>query len=59
MRRKLLVDLIQRARRLDGLEQLQMSVVQDNIEATALYRSVGFQIYGVELRAFLPQKGLG
>lgn len=49
--RELLADLIQRARLLDGVEQLRLSVVKDNNAAMALYQVVGFQVYGIEPNA--------
>jgi RimJ/RimL family protein N-acetyltransferase/catechol 2,3-dioxygenase-like lactoylglutathione lyase family enzyme len=49
--RMLLMDLIGRARRFPGLEQIQLTVVQDNSAATTLYESVGFRRYGVERQA--------
>ncbi|MCY0888734.1 MAG: GNAT family N-acetyltransferase, partial [Alicyclobacillaceae bacterium] len=49
--RKLLADLIQRTRQLDGVEQLRLSVVKDNDAARALYQAVGFHVYGVEPNA--------
>jgi catechol 2,3-dioxygenase-like lactoylglutathione lyase family enzyme/ribosomal protein S18 acetylase RimI-like enzyme len=49
--RKLLADLIQRTRQLDGVEQLRLSVVKDNNAAMALYQSAGFQVYGTEPNA--------
>lgn len=49
--RKLLADLIGRARQMDGLEQLRLCVVEENAAAVALYRTVGFQPYGIEPNA--------
>lgn len=45
---KLLTDLILRTKTVSGLEQIRLSVVEDNVPAVSLYRSVGFQTYGVE-----------
>ncbi|WP_455675595.1 N-acetyltransferase family protein [Pradoshia sp.] len=47
----LLTELIRRAKNVDGLEQINLAVVSDNISAMRLYKSVGFQVYGVEKRA--------
>lgn len=49
--RALMLDLIGRARVLDGMEQLNLSVMSDNLAAKQLYASVGFELYGVERRA--------
>jgi len=47
----LLQDLLARARNLDGLEQVHLTVVSTNAAAKNLYRSVGFETYGVERKA--------
>lgn len=47
----LLLDLIRLARNCEGLEQLNLTVVSNNESAKKLYKSVGFEIYGVERRA--------
>lgn len=44
----LMLDLLARAKRLEGLEQLNLSVVSANGLARQLYESVGFEIYGTE-----------
>lgn len=49
--RALLQELIQRARLIQGLDQLRLGVVTDNEAALGLYRSIGFEEYGVERRA--------
>lgn len=49
--RHLLTELIGRARQLDGLDQLRLCVIQDNPAAIRLYRSVGFQTFGIEPNA--------
>jgi ribosomal protein S18 acetylase RimI-like enzyme len=43
--------LIARARALDGLEQLILAVVSINAAAAALYRALGFEVYGQQPRA--------
>ena len=43
--------MIQRARQLDGLVQLRLSVVKDNDVANAHYEAKGFQVYGIEPNA--------
>jgi RimJ/RimL family protein N-acetyltransferase len=49
--RALLVECIARSRRVQDLQQLMLSVVVDNLAATNLYRSVGFDVYGKDPRA--------
>ncbi|MGH2502654.1 MAG: GNAT family N-acetyltransferase [Ktedonobacterales bacterium] len=48
--RALMEALIARARALDGLEQLILAVVSVNT-AAALYRALGFEVYGQQPRA--------
>ncbi|MEK0316802.1 GNAT family N-acetyltransferase [Cohnella sp. 56] len=47
----LMLALIRRARGLDGLEQINLTVVSDNVTAKRLYESLGFEVYGIERRA--------
>lgn len=47
----LMIELIGKAREIDGLEQINLCVVSDNESAKKLYRSVGFETYGVERNA--------
>lgn len=54
---QLLADLIARARQVNGLEQLKLSVVLGNDAAVGLYRSLGFQAYGVEPHAMKTEEG--
>lgn len=49
--RRMLSELLDRARRLGGLEQVSLGVGSVNEPARRLYRSLGFQVYGVEQRA--------
>jgi RimJ/RimL family protein N-acetyltransferase len=46
--RRLLVELLRRARELPGLEHLLITVVSENAAAHALYRSLGFVAWGTE-----------
>jgi ribosomal protein S18 acetylase RimI-like enzyme len=48
----LLQVVITEANRLSGLEQLHLMVVTTNDAARALYRSMGFEIYGTVFQAF-------
>lgn len=45
--RAMMVELVARARRMPGLEQLHLSVVTTNAAADVLYRSLGFVVYGM------------
>ncbi|WP_235885684.1 GNAT family N-acetyltransferase [Paenibacillus cymbidii] len=47
----MLLALIERAKRLDGVEQLHLAVVSANDRAHRLYEALGFRSYGVEVRA--------
>lgn len=46
--KKLLIDLISRAKQFNGLEQINLTVVTTNEGAIKLYQSLGFEIYGTE-----------
>jgi ribosomal protein S18 acetylase RimI-like enzyme len=48
----LLLEVITQSHRLPGLEQLHLMVVTTNEAARALYRSMGFEVYGTLLQAF-------
>ncbi len=47
----LMYELIEIARKIEGLEQLKLSVVSDNEPAKKLYNSIGFKTYGIEPNA--------
>ncbi|WP_249316579.1 GNAT family protein [Bacillus sp. FJAT-50079] len=49
--KSLMVELIRRAKNCDGLEQINLTVVSENDSAKKLYKSVGFEVYGVERSA--------
>ena len=51
--RALLSDAIEFARSLDGLEQIDLEVESRNEAAKSLYRSLGFESYGIDPRARL------
>ena len=55
--RALVEALIARARTLDGLEQLILAVVTTNAAATALYRALGFEVYGQQRHALKLDDG--
>lgn len=44
----LIVEALNRAKEMKGLEQVYLGVVITNTEARKLYRSCGFEVYGVE-----------
>jgi ribosomal protein S18 acetylase RimI-like enzyme len=46
--RKILQEIIARARALEGILQVHLSVVADNVRARTLYRTSGFEIIGHE-----------
>jgi ribosomal protein S18 acetylase RimI-like enzyme len=49
--KKLMLELVRRARSYEGLEQINLTVMSENIIAKKLYKSLGFEIYGVERKA--------
>jgi nucleoside-diphosphate-sugar epimerase/GNAT superfamily N-acetyltransferase len=49
--RRLLAAIIEEARKMGGVERLLLVVVAGNTPAQALYRTLGFQTYGVEPKA--------
>lgn len=55
--RELLAELIKRSKQEHGLEQLRLTVVEDNLAAVSLYRSMGFETYGVEPNAMKAANG--
>ena len=52
----LLIEAIAHARKIPDLDQLHLAVVVTNVAARNLYRSLGFEVYGIEPRA-LKQDG--
>ncbi|MVO98416.1 GNAT family N-acetyltransferase [Paenibacillus lutrae] len=49
--RSLMLQLISKAREHEGLEQINLTVVSDNDSAKKLYKSLGFEVYGIEQNA--------
>ncbi|MBD0382998.1 GNAT family N-acetyltransferase [Paenibacillus sedimenti] len=49
----LLTEVLNRGRVLDGLNQINLSVVSTNRAAAELYRSLGFETYGFEKNALV------
>jgi len=49
--RRLMQVLLKRARKIDGVEQILISVATTQVAAVALYRSLGFVTWGQEERA--------
>jgi len=48
--------LIDKVREIEGVEQLSLAVVTDNVRAKAFYESFGFKTYGTEPRAMFDGK---
>jgi len=49
--RTLISELMKQASNQPGLEQINLTVVSDNVSAKKLYASLGFQVFGIERRA--------
>ncbi|MBA2941135.1 GNAT family N-acetyltransferase [Paenibacillus sp. CGMCC 1.16610] len=49
--KKLMLELIRRASSYEGMEQINLIVLSDNVIAKKLYKSLGFEIYGIEHKA--------
>ncbi|WP_068774905.1 GNAT family N-acetyltransferase [Paenibacillus sp. FJAT-26967] len=49
--KSLLLELISKSKEHDGLEQINLTVVSDNDSAKKLYKSLGFEVYGIEQNA--------
>jgi len=46
-----MVEIINKAKELEGIEQLNLTVVTTNTSAKRLYASLGFEVFGTEKRA--------
>lgn len=49
--KSLLFELISQVQYCDGLEQINLTVVSNNESAKSLYKTMGFEVYGVEKNA--------
>ncbi|RLL43875.1 N-acetyltransferase [Oceanobacillus piezotolerans] len=49
--KSLMMELIGKVKNFDGLEQINLTVVSENESAKKLYKSLGFEVYGVERKA--------
>jgi len=49
--KQLIQELIKKAKQFNGLEQINLTVVSNNLPAKKLYSSLGFETYGVERNA--------
>ena len=49
--RYLMGEIINKAKELEGIEQLNLTVVSTNASAKKLYASLGFEVFGTEKRA--------
>lgn len=55
--RALLREIIDRAREVDGLEQINLTVLSGNERAKRLYESLGFRAFSLEVRAIKAENG--
>lgn len=55
--KELMQAAIEQAKKIDGIEQIYLSVVTTNISAIALYQALDFEIYGTEKRALKTVDG--
>lgn len=46
--KSLMIELLKRAKKCDGLEQIKLAVMSENSSAKKLYQSLGYKTYGVE-----------
>ena len=53
--RRLIEEIVRRAREIEGLEILTLGVISDDTPAHRLYHSLGFQPYGIERRGMLVE----
>ncbi|WP_336771556.1 GNAT family N-acetyltransferase [Paenibacillus sp. MMO-58] len=53
--KRLVSELINKASKLDGLEQINLTVISENAAAKALYASCGFEVFGIERNAMKSQ----
>ncbi|NIK67342.1 GNAT family N-acetyltransferase [Paenibacillus sp. BK720] len=53
--KRLMMELIDKAAKLDGLEQINLTVISKNAAAKALYASCGFEVFGIERNAMKAQ----
>jgi len=44
--------VVEKAFRIEGIEQLELGVVSNNSSATTLYEKIGFEVYGVQKNYF-------
>ncbi len=49
--KSLMIELIRKAKNCEGLEQINLTVVSANSSAKKLYKSLGFEVYGLERNA--------
>lgn len=53
--KQLMQEILRRGRDIDGLQQIQLTVVTANHTAAALYKKLGFVSYGIEKDALIVQ----
>jgi ribosomal protein S18 acetylase RimI-like enzyme len=49
--KSLMIELIRKVKKCDGVEQINLTVVSENDSAKKLYKSLGFEVYGIERKA--------
>lgn len=49
--KKLIEEVVKRAKKLNGIEQINLTVIANNATAKALYQKIGFITFGSELNA--------
>lgn len=52
MGKRLIEELLSRARQVKGLRKVNLGVITVNESARRLYSSLGFKVYGIELESF-------
>lgn len=53
MGKALMKEAINKAKSIDGIEQIYLAVVSTNVAAKKLYQSIGFEVFGTEKRGLL------
>ena len=48
--RRLVAELLELTKKIQGLEQIHLAVVTTNLSALALYKKLGFSVYGTDPR---------
>ncbi|WP_342773320.1 GNAT family N-acetyltransferase [Peribacillus cavernae] len=51
--RSLMIEAIQKAKEIEGIEQIYLTVVSNNKPAKSLYHFLGFNTYGIDKKALI------